>query len=198
MKGFLIASSIGLAVASGSAFAADLPLGPGASVDIPMATAPVVAPPPPAYTWTGCYLDGGAGFGMWKQDHYGGALAPATQLTPTVSSGGEPWLGTVGVGYDYQVGPRWLIGAFGDYNYMSLVYGGSFQEPYWGWGGNETEQAAWAVGGRIGYLVTPKLLTYVNAGYTQARFGQINLLSDTLPQVAPAACGAGSLFHPNP
>jgi len=189
MKGLLIASSIGLGLASGSAFAADIPVtaapGVGAS-----------APPPLVYTWTACYINGGAGYGMRKQDHYGEELAPLTQLTPTVSTGGESWVGTVGAGCDYQVGSRWLIGAFGDYNLVSLIYGGSFQEPYWGWVGNETEQGAWVVGGRIGYLVTPKLLTYVNAGYTQARFGQINLLSDTVPQVAPAACGAGPCFIP--
>ena len=133
---------------------------------------------------------------MWKQDHYGETLTPLTQLIPTVSTGGEGWVGTVGAGCDYQVGSRWLIGAFGDYNLMNVVYGGTFQEPYWGGIANETEQGAWAVGGRIGYLVTPKLLTYINAGYTQSRFGQINLLSDTVPQGAPAACGAGPCFIP--
>ncbi len=189
MKGLLIASSIGLGLVSGSAFAADLPVtaapGVGAS-----------APPPLVYTWTGCYINGGLGYGMWKQDHYGEELAPLTQLTPTVSTGGESWVGTVGAGCDYQVGSRWLIGAFSDYNLMTLMYGGSFQEPYWGWVGNQkADQGAWAIGGRIGYLVTPKLLTYVNAGYTQTRLGQINLLSDTAP-VAPAACGAGLCFIP--
>ncbi|MGD1213197.1 MAG: outer membrane beta-barrel protein [Candidatus Acidiferrales bacterium] len=177
MKGLLIASSIGLVLASGSAFAADLPApAVGASV-----------PPPPVYTWTGCYINGGAGYGMWKQDHYGEELTPLTQLTPTVSTGAEGWVGTVGAGCDYQAGSRWLIGAFGDYNLMSVVYGGSFQEPYWRWLGAESEQSAWAVGGRVGYLVTPKLLAYINAGYTQARFGQI---------IAPAACGAGPCFIP--
>ena len=70
---------------------------------------------------------------MWKQDHYGEELTPPTQLTPTVSTGGEGWVGTVGAGCDYQAGSRWLIGAFGDYNLMSVVYGGAFQEPYWRW-----------------------------------------------------------------
>jgi outer membrane immunogenic protein len=150
------------------------------------------APPPRVYTWSGCYINAGVGYGMWKLDHYGENLAPLTQLTSTVSSSGEPWIGTIGAGCDYQVGSRWLIGAFGDYSLMSNIYGGSFQEPYWDSVGNETEQRAWAVGGRIGYLVTPKLLTYISAGYTQGRFGQINL-----SPVAPTACGAvGPCFIP--
>ena len=169
------------------------------AADTPVTAAPGVAAPAPTplvHTWTGCHLNGGIGYGMWKQDHYGETLTPLTQLTPTVSTGAEGWLGTVGAGCDYQAGSRWLIGAFGDYNLMNVVYGGTFQEPYWGWIANETEQGAWAVGGRIGYLVTPKLLSYVSVGFTQAHAGQINLLSDTAPAVAPAPCGAGPCFIP--
>ncbi len=184
MKGLLIAASIGLGLASGSAFAADLPVAaPSAVTAAPGVVAP--APPPPVYTWTGCYINGGGGYGMWKQDHHGEELAPLTPLTPTVSTGGESWVGAVGAGCDYQVSSRWLIGAFSDYNLINLLYGGTFQEPGLGWIGNEQTERAWAVGGRIGYLVTPKLLTYINAGYTQVRSSQINLLTDTNPQGAP-------------
>ncbi|MGA9428160.1 MAG: hypothetical protein WA776_20325 [Xanthobacteraceae bacterium] len=41
--------------------------------------------------------------------------------------------------------------------------------------GNEKESGAWYIGGRIGYLVTPSLLTYFDGGYTETRFDQINL-----------------------
>jgi len=194
VKILLIGSLIGLGLASGSAFAADLPVTAPAYEPPAVVTAP---PPPPAYTWTGCYITGGVGYGLWTQDHYGETLTSLTPLTPTVSASGEPWVGTVGAGCDYQVGPHWLIGAFGDYNYMSLIYGGSFQEPLTGWVGNEPSESAWAVGARIGYLLTPKLLAYVNAGYTRARSGQINLLTATVPQTAPAGCGAGPCFIPS-
>ncbi len=40
--------------------------------------------------------------------------------------------------------------------------------------GEEKESSAWAVGGRIGYLVTPNVFTYWNGGYTQAHFDGIN------------------------
>jgi len=32
----------------------------------------------------------------------------------------------------------------------------------------------WAVGGRIGLLVTPQLLTYFSGGYTQSKFDAVN------------------------
>jgi len=200
MKGLLIACSVGLGLASGSAFAADLPpvtAAPdvGASAPLPPA-AVAVAPTPPVYSWTGCFINAGGGYGMWKQDHYGEELSPSTPLTPTVSAGGERLVGTVGAGCDYQAGSRWLIGAFGDYSLTSNVYGGYFEESYWGWTGKETEQGAWALGGRIGYLLTPKLLTYVSVGYTRAHLDQVDLLTDADPRVAPAACGGGPCFIP--
>jgi len=132
--------------------------------------------PPPVYNWTGCYINGGVGYGMWKQDHYGevGTLVE----TPTVSTGGEGWLGRVGGGCDYQFrafDSNFVIGAFGDYDFMGLS--GSFQEPFTRDVGNENESGAWAVGARLGYLVTPTLLAFFDGGYTQARFDQINLSS---------------------
>jgi outer membrane immunogenic protein len=48
-------------------------------------------------------------------------------------------------------------------------------------GGPEKESGSWGVGGRIGYIVTPNLLTYFNAGYTQAHFDQINFSDTTAP-----------------
>ena len=49
--------------------------------------------------------------------------------------------------------------------------------------GNEKETGAWAIGARVGYLVTPSLLAYVNAGYTQARFSSVHFFQDTVPPV---------------
>lgn len=169
MKLLLTASSIAFALVAGSAYAADMPL---------------KAPYVPVATWTGCYVNGGFGFGYWKQDEYSEVVSGSTltQITPSTSTGGDGWLGAVGGGCDYQIGSRFVIGAFGDYDFMSLS--GSFQEPYFGYIGNETENHAWAVGARIGYLVTPSVLTYVNGGFTQARFSQINLNTDAIPSVS--------------
>jgi len=58
--GRALASVIPLALFSiGSATAADLAV-----------KAPPVAVAAPAASWTGCYVDGGAGYGLWNQDHY--------------------------------------------------------------------------------------------------------------------------------
>ena len=40
------------------------------------------------------------------------------------------------------------------------------------------------MGGRIGWLAFPQLLTYVSAGYTQARFNQVDLVSLIPPFVS--------------
>jgi outer membrane immunogenic protein len=133
--------------------------------------APPLAPAAPVYSWTGCNLNAGVGYGLWDQRHFGETLPGLVQLTDTIDSAGRGWLGQVGAGCDYQINQSWVIGAFGDYNFMN-VHGFSDVA---GLGGNEKETSAWAAGGRIGYLVTPSLLTYVNGGYTQAKFSQVNL-----------------------
>jgi outer membrane immunogenic protein len=135
MKGLLIASSIGLGLASGSAFAADIPvtaaLGFAAS-----------APPPLVYTWTGCYINGGAGYGMWEQDQY-----TNTGPVATGSIGGEGWVGTVGVGCDYQVGSRWVIGVLADYDFMNLS--GSFKDQFLGYIGKPRVELGLSAAGSV-------------------------------------------------
>jgi outer membrane immunogenic protein len=153
-------------------------LGAADATDMPLpAKAPAYkAPPPPVYSWTGCYLNGGGGYGLWKQDHFEETGPPITstfvQLEANSTSGGSGGFGTVGGGCDYQFASRWVVGVFGDYNFMSLTgnvvnpdfIGTAFQF-------HEKEKNAWAVGGRVGYAVTPTVLAYVNGGWTEARFG---------------------------
>ena len=81
------------------------------------------------------------------------------------------------VGCDYRLSvplgfwnPNIVVGAFGDF------LGGSLRgtQTTSVMVGTETERSAWAVGGRAGWLVTPRFLTYFDGGYTQAHFGQVN------------------------
>jgi outer membrane immunogenic protein len=177
MKTALIASVVLGALAASSAMAADM------SVKAPILKAP---PPAPVYNWTGCYLDAGVGYGMWNQDHstttaFGGV--PNIDTVET-TGGGRGWLGRVGAGCDYQVSSSWVIGILGDYDFMNLrgsmdplLVGGP------GRGGfpleaDEKESSAWAVGARLGYLITPTVLTYVDGGWTQTRFDQMNLVTN--------------------
>jgi outer membrane immunogenic protein len=179
VKKLLLSSLAGLILTTGSALAADLSM----PVKAPY------APPPPAVSWTGCYIDAGVGYGMFNQDHYGETLPGGVPLTATDTSGGRGWLGRVGGGCDYQFGlgglGNFVVGAFGDYDFMNLT---SNFDDLSGIGGNATESGAWYAGGRLGYLVTPSLLTYVDGGYTQTHFDAVSLFGT--PFVPPFATGA--------
>jgi outer membrane immunogenic protein len=164
----LVAASLtGLALVSGSALAADLPPAP------PVYKAPAVVAP--AYNWTGCYVNGGFGYGVSNTDHW---LETDPGLVPVDgrnTSGGRGWLGIAGAGCDVQVPfaglGNWVVGVFGDYSFMDI------HEPMqeFLFQGDAKQTDAWAVGGRIGYVVTPSLLAYTNGGYTQSHFNQLNL-----------------------
>jgi len=170
MKKFVLAVAA-LVSASGSAFAADL-------------AAPAYKAPPPAApisSWTGCFIDGGVGYGLWKEDHHSETYPGLAALSVTTTNGGSGWLGSVGAGCDYQVGSRFIIGAFGDFDFTDIHGAAGGIDAGFNLTGDEKERDAWGVGGRIGYLVTPSLLTYFDGGYTEARFDQINLNSGFPP-----------------
>lgn len=154
-----------LALASGSALAADLP-------------PPVYkAPPPPPPTWTGCDINAGIGYGLWDQTQFQESFPGLARISANVDSGGNGWLGRFGGGCDYQftLGSlgNFVVGAFGDFDLMNIH--GQMSPGDLALVGNENESNAWYAGGRVGYLVTPALLTYFDGGYTQTRFDQINL-----------------------
>jgi outer membrane immunogenic protein len=171
MKKLLIATAVALATA-GTASAADLPVKAA-----PMAPAPVAS-------WTGCWVSGGVGYGMWRQRHHDEDSTTLTQLTQDTDSGGEGWLGRVGVGCDYQVAPSFVIGAFGDYDWMNLK--GQYIVPLNGLIGEEKETGSWAAGLRLGYLPYPNLMTFVSGGWTQARFDSFALVTSGVPSFSTA------------
>jgi outer membrane immunogenic protein len=166
MNKLLIATAAVAFATVGTASAADLPV-----------KAPPMTAAAPVMTWTGCYVSGGVGYGMWNQDHFGETDPGHVRLTATDTSGGRGWLGRVGVGCDYQFNQSFLIGAFGDYDFMSLK-AHDFADLS-GRGGPERESAAWAAGARLGYLPYPDLLTFVSGGWTQTRFDIQDLFSPT-------------------
>jgi outer membrane immunogenic protein len=159
------------ALVAGSAMAADMSV-----------KAPILKAMPPVYSWTGCYLDAGVGYGMWNQDHsITSAVGTTLNVTGTdITGGGRGWLGRFGVGCDYQVSSSFVIGAFGDYNWMNLK--GTLSTQLVNAAGaatqaDETESSAWYAGARIGYLITPTVLTYVDGGWTETRFDQMNVVT---------------------
>jgi outer membrane immunogenic protein len=167
-KLFVAVGALAGLAAMTSARAADLPL-----------KAPPAPAPAPVMSWTGCYLAGGVGYGMWSQDHIG--EVGGVQATSEITSSGRGWLGRLGGGCDYQISSSFLIGVLGDYDFADI----SGFQAVGGVGGPEKESAAWAVGGRIGYLPYPNLLTFVSGGWTQARFDRSDLVgAGTFPSPA--------------
>ena len=161
MKRLLAPAFALMVVSAGSALAADLPV----------RKAPVIAPPVVRTTWTGCYVGAGGGYGMWNQENQTvDALGVPYDLITT--NGGRGWFGTVQVGCDYQFGPNWVIGAFGDWDFSSIK--GHMSSPEYGVIGEEKLRNSWAAGGRIGFVVLPQLLTYLSGGYTEARFSSVS------------------------
>src|SRR6185312_14614237 len=82
--------------------------------------------------------------------------------------GGRGFLGRVGAGFDYQFADRLVGGVFGDGTFSNMR--GTLQDgdPYLS--GSTNENWSWAAGARLGWLVTPELLAYGNAGFTQTHF----------------------------
>ena len=171
----LLASMAITAAFTGSAVAADLAV----------KSRPMAAPTPVAVAnWTGCYVGAGGGYGMFVQRHH--TVTALGGTAGETDTGGKGWFGTVQVGCDYQVADRFVIGAFGDWDWSGLR--GNLQPTgiigagglgVWG---EERQKDTWAAGGRIGYVVIPRLLAYVAGGYTETRFEGVsfsNLLNNT-------------------
>jgi outer membrane immunogenic protein len=155
------------------------------------------APPPvPVANWTGCYIAGSVGYGLFDNETSG-----TRQFDPVTGAfidrfaahdnGGRGWLAGGGGGCDYQFGfgggggifgtGQFVIGFLGDYYWsdmrgqrISLSFGDTFS-------GQEKVDSQWAVGGRIGWLVNPNTLTYFSGGYTEATL-----------------TGVGNFFTPSP
>ena len=145
------------------------------AADMP-AKAPVyIAPPVAATPWTGFYVNGGIGYGMWAADttilNSTGtrAIACTTQV-----QGGKGWLGRIGAGYDYQFTQHIVAGVFGDFDIASLE--GTIQDGLPFRAGQIKETSAWAAGVRAGWLANSKTLGYINGGYTGARFSDATIL----------------------
>jgi outer membrane immunogenic protein len=165
MKKLLLAFTAltALAAITGSASAADLAARPYTKAPAPMA---------PAYNWTGFYIFGGGGGGLWDADTYLRDAATGNPLSLHHTQGGDGWFGTVGIGYDWQVNPTWVVGLFADGQFGSLK---GNVDTFVGATGAIKMQDAWAAGVRLGYLVAPNVLSYVNGGYSGSHWSGSSL-----------------------
>jgi outer membrane immunogenic protein len=106
MKKFLLGATAFVALFSGSAMAADLP------VKAPVMKAP---PPPAAFSWNGCFI-GVAGGGVWGRSRHDGFPPGPTELTPFFDVSGG--LAGVEYGCNYQFS-GWAIGTESDFSWTN-------------------------------------------------------------------------------
>lgn len=165
LAGFIVAAFS--LVAAQSAFAADMP------TKMPVKAAPMAAATP----WTGFYVNGGVGYGMWAADTTVLNGAGVCIICENQVQGGKGWLATAGAGYDYQFTAKIVAGLFGDASISDLK--GSILDRFILGTGDIKQTSSWAFGARAGWLVTPKTMSYVNGGYTAARFSGTDLVFRT-------------------
>jgi outer membrane immunogenic protein len=175
MKKLLLALTA-VAAFSGSALAADM-------APRTYTKAPVM---PVAPSWTGFYIFGGAGGGVWDADNSVRVTGTGTPLTINQRQGGDGWFGTVGAGYDWQFNSSWVFGILADGQFGSIR--GTIVDQFANISGTEKLRDTYAVGARLGYLVAPNVLSYVNAGWTGSDWSGSTLLTTT---------GAPSGIHTN-
>lgn len=136
-------------------------------------------PATPAFapaSWTGIYVNGGVGYGLWAADTT--TVTPATgacALCVNQEQGGKGWLGKVGAGFDWQFMPSFAAGVFGDFDWSSIK--GTIQDQGPFFAGEIKQSSAWAVGGRIGWIAPAAVFSYVTGGYTNARFSSAAMVT---------------------
>src|ERR1700712_4911008 len=184
MKKMVVALAA-LAAFTGSASAADLAARPYAKA------APMAAP---MASWTGLYIFGGAGGGLWNADSNVVSTPGGLAVTRDQRFGGHGWFGTVGAGYDMQFG-GWVAGIFGDGQFGSLRGSMSDASALVDFEGTEKLRTSYAAGVRLGYLVAPNVLSYVNAGYTGSDWSGTNQTLLSTPAMTYAVLATTPSFH---
>jgi len=162
MLSVFAAAAMTAAAFSGSAYAADM--------------AVKAAPPPlpaPVMSWTGFYIFGGVGGGIWDADTFSRDRLTGVPLSLHQTQGGDGWFGTVGFGYDWQIS-RWVVGLFADGQFGSMR--GNVTAFNGGVTGRIKLEDSWAAGARVGYLIAPNVLSYVNGGYSGSHWNGTTLL----------------------
>src|SRR3981189_551978 len=162
--------------------------GSAVAADLPARYTKAPAPMAPVYNWTGFYIFGGAGGGLWAADSnvrstgvgVFGPFGPAgSALTRDQRLGGRGGLRTVCAGYDWQFNGRWVAGIFGDGQFGDIR--GSLSDPFFTTEGREKLRTSYAAGARLGYLVAPQVLSYAHAGYSGSEWSGTTQTALLLP-----------------
>lgn len=150
-------------------------LGNGATADV-AETSSAVSPT----SWTGAYVGLGGGIGAANNVitlSEGPALPPGLFDFELDGIGHEGKFITIGAGYDVQIHPKFVAGAFIDFAHGSLEHEDTANANLGGLTIGAELKAEFEdllmLGGRLGYLANPDTLLFVSAGYARAE------LSDT-------------------
>lgn len=145
--------------------------------------APVMVAGP---NWSGLYI--GAALGWSRTDYdfthdlyldaidYG--LPANYDVTTTSGLESDGLTGTVTIGYDHEFSGRFVAGVFADFTFGNHDDEGTLYYPISGGfteGFSLEHKTTWAIGGRLGMLVRPETLVYVNGGYTRADIEMVGL-----------------------
>jgi outer membrane immunogenic protein len=117
--------------------------------------------------WDGFYANGGVGYGFWHAPTTTEFLDGRCFLCDPQDSGGEGWLGEIGLGYDHQFSPKIVGGVFFNYDVSDMS---AMVSDNVGLSGKTNNRSTWFVGARAGWLMTPDILNYWGVGYTHIRF----------------------------
>src|SRR5262245_12819202 len=155
---------LALALAAVAAFG-----GQALAADMAVKAARPAPPPVPIANWTGCYISGSVGYGLFDNETRQFFVGPPAIDSGRSDQGGRGWLAGGGGGCDYQFGlgsgggffgtGQFVIGILADYNWANI----RGNRPAVGLGlanfsAQEKVDSQWAVGGRIGWLMSPNLL----------------------------------------
>jgi outer membrane immunogenic protein len=118
----------------------------------------------------------------------------------TTNNGARGWLGMADVGYDYQfniAGWNLVAGVLADYNFGNVKGTWNFQAASAAFNtltGVEKEKSFWDVGGRIGWLITPDILSYFSGGYSSAHFDGMALAPQGAGPLSTSSHNYGGWF----
>ena len=90
------------------------------AADLPARTYTKAPPPIVAPSWTGFYIFGGGGGGLWAGDQHTQTTVGGIPLAIDQRDGGSGWFGTVGAGYDWQINHSWVFGVLADGQFGSI------------------------------------------------------------------------------
>lgn len=171
LQAALLAAALAIGLAQ-AGFAADLP------VKAPVYKAPA---PVPVVTWSGCYVGGNIGYGWsptkWTDETFFVGSEIASHSANGVVGGGQ-------IGCDYQIDPRWVIGIRGMVDAAGMK--GSSVNPLSDFPLTDESKITWlaTVTGRLGYVVEPMTLLYVQGGAAWVHAKYSECCSPTLQAVS--------------